>query len=231
MSSATRSRARRPHTAVAARWGCAPPIQRRAHETLDRFAEVTEELLRTRPFEEISVQDIVRRAGKPTGSFYARFRSKEALLPFLYARYHTGLEPLFRTRLSSVAWDSLDLPAAVAAVVDLLIGLYDERRWLIRALALFARTRPEALPADLVLERRRVYDLPAGILARHRARIAHPDPEAAIRFGLYVVSTVARERLIFGQAPLARITPLGRRALRDELVRTLRAYLAFEVPA
>lgn len=220
----------RPPAPVPARWRHAPPAQARSRQTTDRFARAAEELLATRPFEEVTVQDIVRRAGRPIGSFYARFASKEALLPFLYQRYHDGLEPLFRRRLARVAWASLDLAGTVAALVDVILATYVERLWLLRALALWARQRPESLPADIVARRKQVYDIAVERLLPHRSHIAHADPGAAIQFGIFVVSSVAREKLLFAEAPLSRITPLTRRDLRDELVRVLHSYLTTRAP-
>jgi AcrR family transcriptional regulator len=216
--------------AIEARWRLAPPAQARSRETVDRFAQAAEELLRERPFEEIGVQDIARHAGRPVGSFYARFGSKEALLPFLYQRYHEGLEPLLAARLERVSWPRLGFERTVEAVVDIVIGMYSERRWLIRALALFARMRPEALPPDVVARRRRVYEPLEAVLRRHASSIAHTDADAAIRFGVFLVSSVARERMLFAEAPLARITPIPRADLRRELVRALHSYLAAEAP-
>jgi AcrR family transcriptional regulator len=215
---------------VPARFGAIAPLQRRGQETADRFATAAETLLRDRPFEEISIHDIVRSAGRPIGSFYARFASKEALLPYLYQRYHDDLERTFQARVDRVDWDALDFEEAVAAVVDVLLGQYVERRWLLRAMALFARARPEALPPDLVDRRRRVFDHAVRALDRHRSRIAHRDREAAIRFGIFMVSSVAREKLLFGEAPHARVTPMTARFLRDQLVRALHSYLATELP-
>jgi AcrR family transcriptional regulator len=212
--------------AVPGRWRHVHPVQARGRETTERFARAAEELLRTRPFEEITIQDIVSRAERPIGSFYARFASKEALLPHLYQRYHDGLEPLFASRLAKVAWDSLDFEPTIERLVDFLIGQYVERRWLIRALAIFSRVRPEALPPDIVQRRRKVFDHTVAILLRHRDRIAHADPEAAIRFGVFLVSSVAREKLLFAEAPLSRVTPITRTALHRELVRALHGYLA-----
>src|SRR5215831_11348657 len=177
--------ASRPHPrppVAAARWHCAPPAQARSRETVDRFALAAESLLRTRPFEEIGIQDIVRRAGRPTGSFYARFASKEALLPLLYQRYHDGLEALVAERLAGVPWATLNLERTADAFAEFVIAVYEERPWLIRALALFARTSPEALPQDMVERRRAVYEPLMSVLFRHRARITHPDPVAAVRF-------------------------------------------------
>jgi AcrR family transcriptional regulator len=212
-------------SALPRRWVHKLPAQRRGHQTAEAFAGATEDLLRTHPFEDITIRDIVHRARRPIGSFYALFASKEALLPFLYQRYHEGLEPLLVARLARVDWESLDFDSAIAATVDFMLEQYDERRWLIRALALFSRQRPEALPADLVERRRRVYDHVVRVLIRHRDGSPHDDFEAAIRFGVYAVSAIAREKLLFRDAPLSRITPMSRQVLRDELVRMLGSYL------
>lgn len=226
---------RRPPTRLPAgpapRWRLARPVQARSQQTIDLFARAAEELLATRPFEEITIQDIVRHAKRPIGSFYARFGSKEALLPYLYQRYHDGLETVFATRLERVAWQSLGFEETVERLVDFVLANFTDRPWLIRALALFSRERPEALPDDLARRRRRVIDLIVPILLAHRARIAHSDPEAAVRFGLFLVSTVAREKLLFADAPLSRVTPMSRTALRRELIHTLLAYLSHEAPS
>jgi AcrR family transcriptional regulator len=204
-------------------------LQRRGQETQERFAAAAAELLRAKTFEEISIQDIVRRAKRPIGSFYARFGGKEALLPFLYQRYHEDLESLFERGFGRAAREGLDFEASVQRVVHFFVDAYMERRGLIRALTLFARRRPEALPAGLLPQRRRIYALPTAILLRHRRRIAHADPEAAVAFGVFLVSCVARERVLFGDMPHARITAVSRAALRVELARALRSYLTCEV--
>ena len=221
------SRPHAQHSRRVTRWRCAPPAQARSRETVDRFALAAEALLRTRPFEEISIQDIVRHAGRPTGSFYARFGSKEALLPLLYQRYHDGLEALVAERLARVPWATLDLERTMEAFAEFVIAVYEERPWLIRALALFARMRPEALPQDMVERRRTVYEPLMAVLLRHRARIRHPDPDAAVRFVVFLAMSVAREKLLFAEAPQSRLTPMGRTELRAELARVALAYLTF----
>lgn len=212
----------------AKRWHRVEPLQERSRETADRFAAAAEDLLRDRSFEEISIQDIVRRAGRPTGSFYARFASKEALLPFIYLRYHEDLERVFAARMERVDWAALDFRGAVATLIDVLVAMYLDQRWLIRAISLFARAHPEALPGDLIERRRRVYEPAIKALALHRSRIGHDDPETAIRTGIFMVSSVAREKLLFGDAPLSRITPISPKALRVELARMLFSYLSPE---
>jgi AcrR family transcriptional regulator len=196
---------------------------------MERFARAAEDLLAERPFEEISVQDIVQRAERPIGSFYARFKSKDALLPYLYGRYHESLEDVFEQKLARHDWPSLAFVATLEAIVDLLIAAYDERRWLIRALALFTRLRPDALPGDVVPRRVQLYEGIVDRVLRHAEKIRHDDPASAVRFGLFLVESTMREKLLFDQAPHAKATPIGRKALRTELVRAFHGYLACEV--
>lgn len=227
LTSTTRARPRRGERGPAR---LSVPKQERSRDTLERFAAAAEELLRDRPFERITVQDIVRAAGRPIGSFYARFEGKEALLPFLYERYDRTLGRHFQARFGEVAWDELEFAPSIEALVGVLVSLYVERRWLLRALALFARQHPEALSEDLVSRRRLLYDDVSRILLRHRRRIRHDDPEAAIRFGIFLVSSVARDRLLFSEAPHAQVTGLPVTRLREELVRALYAYLTTRAP-
>jgi len=207
------------------RFALAPPKRRRGQETLDLFVAATEALLEERTFEQITVQEIALRAGRPIGSFYARFASKDALLPCLYARYDRDLESYVGKWFAGTDWPSLDLVEAVREVVRGLVSMYLERRWLLRAMALFARSRPEAIPEEVFARRGRVFDHAARALESHHRSIAHVDPAHAVRFGLFVVMSVAREKLLFGEAPHARVTPMTRAELERELARTLCGYL------
>lgn len=64
--------------------GFKPPRQDRSRETLRKIIEAAEELLDGRSFEDITVDEIINLAEVSRSSFYARFPSKEALLPALY---------------------------------------------------------------------------------------------------------------------------------------------------
>lgn len=230
MTRRTAAAAKRPRSAPraageATRWRFTPPLQARARESVDAFAAAAERLLKDQPFEKIRVQEIARLAGRTTGAFYARFSSKDGLLPYLYGRYDEGLEALMRRRMARVDWNALGFPATVHALVETLTGLYVERRWFLRAMALFVRTNPEALPEDIFDRRRRVRDVAVEALQRHRALIRHEDPDQAIRFGVFMISAAAREKLLFAEAPYARVTPVSQRALVDELARALFGYL------
>ena len=59
------------------------PKQDRSRRTLQAVLDAAMELLATRPFPEVTVTEIVGRAGVSVGAFYSRFSSKESLLDAL----------------------------------------------------------------------------------------------------------------------------------------------------
>src|ERR1051325_1808678 len=125
------------------------PLQDRSRRTLEKIGQALEDLLALRSFDEISVHDIVRRARCSIGSFYARFNSKDDLLPYLYERYNADLRPRMVARMASTNLDELSFRQAVKLLVDGTVDMYLERRHLLRAVALLARTRPEVIGPEI----------------------------------------------------------------------------------
>lgn len=95
-----------------------PPKQERSRETLDRILGAAESLLDGRPFDDISIDDIVNRADVSRSSFYARFESKEALLPLLYERYAAAARVALAEALN------VDDTVPPEVVVDQLVRAY-----------------------------------------------------------------------------------------------------------
>src|SRR3954471_15362992 len=121
------------------------PLQDRSRRTLENIGRAVEDLLATRSFDDISVNDIVRRARCSIGSFYARFESKDDLLPYLYERYDADLRPRIQARSAPSEWQHLSFRETVALVVGHTVDMFLERRHLLRAVALLARTTPTAV--------------------------------------------------------------------------------------
>ncbi|HWL40513.1 MAG TPA: TetR/AcrR family transcriptional regulator [Gemmatimonadaceae bacterium] len=202
------------------------PVQDRSRQTLERIVIAVEGLLARKPFDEIGVAEVVRRAGCSTGSFYARFRAKDDVLPYLYERYDADLKQRVQARIDSVSWERLGLSATVDNVVRITVEMYSERRHLLRAVALFARSQPGAISPEVRRKRAATTtDLPARVLARFADEIRHDDPLDAARIGFFIVAAAAREKILFGDAPHASDTRLSETRLITELSRTLYAYL------
>lgn len=202
------------------------PKQERSRRTAGRILDALEELLQEKAFESITVRELLARSRTSAGSFYARFPTKEALLPVLYdrhdARVHAGIDAWkqdpARGRLETIE-------ALARALAANIVRSHRQRRWFQRAVALHARTHPEMIPAEQRRRRERVHRAWQDELLRFRARIGHPDPERAVAFGLFMVVSACREKVVFSDAPLATSFTLTDAQLADELARALLAYL------
>jgi AcrR family transcriptional regulator len=202
------------------------PKQLRSSRTLDRIVRATEELLADRPFEEITIADIVRRSRSSIGSFYARFGSKEALLPYLYERYDRELRARLAPRLDPSKAKGLDLRAMCRSAVSLMVAIYRERQWLLRAMALYARAHPERIDADIRARRKALHDEQAALFAPHFDAIGHPQPARAVAFALFTAASVCRERILFSASPHASATRMPDEQLTNELAEMMYFYLA-----
>ncbi len=80
------------------------PRQKRSQKTYEALLDAAEELGFDSTYDQISVQEISSRAGFTIGAFYARFRSKGALLQALMDRYE-GMIDEARQELDAVAPD------------------------------------------------------------------------------------------------------------------------------
>jgi AcrR family transcriptional regulator len=190
--------------------------------------DVTEELLKERPFEAISVSEIVRAAGTSVGAFYSRFRDKDALLPALYDRYDRWIRARARRAADERPWEGEPIEGIVEWTVKELVTIFRRRRYLMRAVSLHARLRPEKIDADTRARRKREMSFLREALLSRREEITHPDPERAVDVAIFMATTVCRESILFGDAPHAAATRLSLREVEREAVRMVLGYLGVE---
>ena len=202
-----------------------PPLQERSAKTLERIVEATEDLLRTKSFELVTVRDIVRRAKCPIASFYARFKSKDDLLPHLYERYSARVGPALNARLAAFDVRKLSLRQAVEASVDIMVDSYESDKWLVREVALFARRHPGAIGEDTRQARTSMHSKAAALFQIYAKSIKHKDPVRAAEVGIFLVASIARESILFGAAPHASATGLSTAQLKATLVHTFYSFL------
>jgi AcrR family transcriptional regulator len=195
---------------------------------MDRILGATESLLESRLFEELTLAEILLRARTSIGAFYARFDGKEALVPHLYQRYDAVLHAAGERFLAPERWRGRPLSYRASRVIRLAVRLYRRNRGLIRALALHARTHPRVLTRAQEEKRLTLQDHAARLLLDTGADIRHPDPELAVRQGLFFVLAACRDKILFGDAPHPKLLPVDDHRLATELTRALVAYLSFE---
>jgi AcrR family transcriptional regulator len=205
------------------------PVQLRSKQTLERLVQAVTELLQDRPLSDIAVTDITSRAGCSIGSFYARFASKDDLLPLIYERYDAQL----RERLPALMRSARERPTSLASLAVALVGNmvdeYEQRKWLHREVGLYARSRPGAIAPDVLAQRSQLHRLPLRLFAPFRDEIRHPDPDRAVLFAIFLVASAAREKILFADAPHAAVTDVSLDGLKSVLTHAFVAYLTTPV--
>ena len=199
-----------------------PPQQARSQATLERLLDAAETLLANKSWEDTAVSEIARRAESSVGAFYARFRDKDGLLQALQERFLVEAYATADDALDPERWEGASLAEIMAAVVEFLVRIHEERGPLLRALQLRAATHPDTNERSDLLTRHLEQGLQR--LAQDRGdEISHPDPEKGVEFVLRIVLAVLMQRKLLGED--AHRHPLSGREITAELTRACLAHL------
>jgi len=202
-----------------------PAKQARSHATQVRILQATANLLRRESFDAITIRRIVQEAESSIGSFYARFRDKEALLPALYADYENELgERVQMLENAIVEGETLDHVANLIA--QHFVETYGSNPNLSRALFEYS-TRPSETDESKRHSAKRLqqYSFLVDALGRFKDEVTHPNPRRGAELGLYFLTVSCRNRLFYPQHPQTRTLKIKKTELRVELARLLTGYL------
>lgn len=200
-----------------------PALQQRSRDRLKALLASGFELLEHKDFEAISISDITSRNGFSVGSFYNRFRDKEA---FLAALQEQGVE-LSRRRmlvqLNPERVGRLPVDRAIAAIVSHVVETFRQGRGLIRASLKHDTTRPgtwSPMKQSGAAAVEHVVALLTPMLERDDPRRAELDVRIAMQnlYGLLV------NAVLNDPGPLHLDSPL----LEKELTEIFRRYLKVE---
>jgi AcrR family transcriptional regulator len=212
-------------------WGSAPPVfpplQERSRATLEALLRAAESLLLEHSFADLSVTRIVHEAGSSSGSFYARFRDKTALLHALHQRFVERGIALARTRVSALGSKTPSMAELASVVVDSLVRIFSAERGVIRAVLV------ESLKDEAFAERARDFVTTVSELAASRTDRSDRSAAraaAAIRVGVLTVMAVLEQDLFFGSALSTIHGPSGSvsKGDRDRLRRLFLAAVAMD---
>jgi AcrR family transcriptional regulator len=190
-----------------------------------RVLAATGRLLERMHFEDITIGQILELSDVSAGSFYARFHHKEDLLPHLYADYSADLAARMAAHLDPRRWEGKTLAERALLLCKLAVENYRQRRGLLRAVALLARSRPKQVAKSALRERDDQYRAAAKLLLQCQVEILHPQPDRAVPAGLLMVLAACRDKILFAEAPHPASVPLDDAQLATELARALYAYL------
>ncbi len=190
------------------------PRQARSQATLERFVEATRSLLEDRSFDEITVADIVGRAERTVGSFYARFDDKYAVLHVLVDQLDERIRDLVHAFCDPVRWEGATVADFVRESISLNVMAYRRANSLYRAALTAAATDPSFRERRLATMQFCAEQQKAFLLGRlDELHCADPARASDVIFEL-VAATLDHE-LLFGR--FTTTSPPSDAVLIDEL--------------
>lgn len=183
--------------------------QARSRATRDALIDALERLLRDRPLERISIQELAKEAGCAVGSVYRRFDNKDAFLPVVVElaskRMTQSMKAMGPLKLSSEG----DLRTDMAEIARRIWTVLSDEAHLLRAAHLRARLDggPEAgadKPFDTLCDGARVAIDTA--LMRRRPELKEKARRSAAAAAAYTIVAGLLEKALYPQRAPARVT-------------------------
>lgn len=201
------------------------PKQARSADTLSRIVAATRSLLDELPFADITIAQIMERAGMSVGSFYTRFDNKAALLPYLYTHYDEELGEATRSALAPESWRGLSLAQRVRRLVTLAVDSYRANRGLWRAILIHACSDPSIVSERHRRKRRKMVQDIGALLLERRPEMRHPDPTQGVEFAVLLLFSTCKDQILLDDRSHG-TQRISDRRLKDELTRALHGYLS-----
>jgi len=168
------------------------PKQGRSRQSFERIIEATIDLLRERPYDQITLAEICQRAGVSTGALYGRVTGKDELLRAVQVRFLERLGEQFEAEAQRIAAQAHGLADVVPAVVAGLGNLLKENASVLRSFMLRGPV-DEAIAAAGRKSAHENHAKFSRLVAACAAEIRHPNPARAIEAAMLLIyATQAR---------------------------------------
>jgi AcrR family transcriptional regulator len=198
-----------------------PPTQARSLRSMNRILDAAESLLADVGFDDLSIQDIIKKADTSVGVFYARFKDKEAMIAALCERHQQQVIDELAQRDQG---EGQSLETIIRYWVHGLIVRYRGNKGLYRALVMRGHERPDWRYNDPKARESLSIAQFGTTIAAHRDRIGHPKPKQAASLAYLIVIATLREKILFGESTASALR-ISDKALENELHRAVSAYL------
>lgn len=199
------------------------PKQARSQQTLDRLLKAAEELIEERGCADVSIPELVARAGSSVGGFYSRFKNKDELLCALEERLLTQKRRLVDALTNEDRLRDASLQQIARPAIQQLVHIHRTRHRLAAAFVA-ATARDPNHRARVAKFREEVVRRFGAVLLERRDEINHPQPERAVEFIIKMVLSGARQEAVFGTTEVAGHT-LDEAEMSAELERMFLGYL------
>lgn len=193
---------------------------------MERILDATEEIIRSRGVDAVTIPEVARAAKASVGSFYARFPSKTALLTTLHERACSESVATAERALDPERWQHTPTIDIIRTFIGFSVALFRERQPMMLAFN-------AALGGEPGFEARRAKTAVAialklrNLLLSRRHEISHPHPDRAVDMSLRVVTATLEQRNAFESSNVPEVS-LADEALADELSRMVLGYLGIK---
>ena len=200
------------------------PCQQRSRDSLERILKSAEALIRSKGYEALTIAEVVRRSHTSTGTFYARFPDKMALLYAVHERVLDRQEEELKARLEEVEWDGLSLEDTVRRLAAINCDLAEGTGKLYEAFVVSGAT-------DRVVRQRgyrnKAYEeeLEVEILLKHADEIGPERAERACRIASRLWQAAREENVQRSKSGVPDPGGVPQNALMQEIAEVVIAYL------
>ena len=196
------------------------PVQARAHATRDALLAAGRAMLADGDFDSLSIADLAAASKLSVGSFYGRFRDKEAFFEQLQEQVTAEFLLAARQALLPKDGQASTAGAIVASVCAMVIDGFRKDAGYVRAALRHASTQPASWSPIQSAGRQVVKEVIA-VLGPKLAHIAPAQRAGRIRFAMQLLYGTGINALLNDPGPI----PLRSKRLERELSRVLCLYL------
>ena len=173
------------------------PHQGRSRETLTRILEAAETLMAQKPFEKITVAELVKEAKTTTGSFYARFEDKTSLLTVLHEQHLAEMSERIDEQVDVI---SKQAPRVrIRRIVEIMSDEFRIRPALMRSgtLHFWNQTKGPKEMEESAIRYKTYRDDLLGLLEKTAKELGNKNPKKASNFILKVLLSSSRQHYLF----------------------------------
>lgn len=197
------------------------PAQRRSRDTMERVLTALEELLREKPFDAITINELAAKSGTAVSSIYARFKDKNALILGL----HQNLQEMTLECIGELAnperWDDRSRQEILPVVLTRVVQTYRQHAPIIRAAALADIAYVYERMTSVWLATQKAF---TDLLAPKMPAVPRRDVGEAVEASVRIVTAVMHQMVIFNQLEVVR-HPVSDRQLVRQLCTAVAAQL------
>ena len=203
------------------------PQQPRSRASFERMITAAHDLIAESGLGGATVQGILLRSGVGSGTFYARFDGRDALLAYLAIRFRSDAEEGWAGVLEPRRWEEAGTKEIVTQFTRMAVVWMHAHGALLRAFLVHAMTYEGYDLLDQTAELdNTVADHLIQVLMLRAETFTHDEPEEAIRLATLMVFATLRSRFIFAWGD--RPDGIEDRYLASELASIFLRYLGNE---